>query len=108
MNEYAQGRVWTGAQAYEIGLIDGLGGMETAKENMQQLLGKKVKSPWLMPPLKEGVKISFNISEMNTFTPLKAYNAVNNDYIKLYELWEDYAGDKALMISPELPEILQF
>ena len=109
VNEYAQGRVWTGAQAYEIGLIDGLGGMETAKENMQQLLGKKGKITLVdATTKKEGVKISFNISEMNTFTPLKAYNAVNNDYIKLYELWEDYAGDKALMISPELPEILQF
>ena len=76
---------------------------------MQQLLGKKGKITLVdATTKKEGVKISFNISEMNTFTPLKAYNAVNNDYIKLYELWEDYAGDKALMISPELPEILQF
>jgi ClpP class serine protease len=36
-------RIWTGEQAYSIGLVDELGGMNTAKDIMQELLGKKGK-----------------------------------------------------------------
>jgi protease-4 len=37
----ARGRVWTGAQALEAGLVDGLGGFETALEQAKALAGIK-------------------------------------------------------------------
>lgn len=38
---YADGRVWTGSQAKALGFVDELGGMEKAKEMLQQLTGQK-------------------------------------------------------------------
>ncbi len=38
VNKYAQGRVWTGSQALERGLIDKLGSLETAKFEMKKIL----------------------------------------------------------------------
>ncbi len=38
---YADGRVWTGSQAKALGFVDELGGMEKAKEVLEQLTGKK-------------------------------------------------------------------
>jgi len=109
VKQYAQGRIWTGEQAQNIGLVDELGGLEKAKENMSELIDKKGKITLVdATTKKEGLKISINISELNAFAPVKALNAVNSDYIKLYELWNDFGQDKALMLCPILPETLQF
>ena len=35
----AQGRVWTGAQAYEVGLVDELGGLRAAANRAKRALG---------------------------------------------------------------------
>ncbi len=45
---------------------------------------------------------------MNAYTSVKAFDTINMDYIKLYELWNDFGQDKTLMLSPLLPESLQF
>ncbi|HNX03481.1 MAG TPA: signal peptide peptidase SppA [Candidatus Cloacimonas sp.] len=109
VKQYAQGRIWTGEQAYSIGLVDELGGMDTAKDIMQELIGKKGKLTLVDATTdKEGVTISVNFSELNAYTPVKAFDTINMDYIKLYELWNDFGQDKTLMLSPLLPESLQF
>jgi len=109
VKQYAQGRVWTGEQAQKIGLVDELGGLEKAKESMSELIDKKGKLTLVdATTKKEGLKISINIGELNVFTPVKVMNAVNSDYIKLYELWSDFGQDKALMLCPVVPETLQF
>ncbi len=41
VEEIARGRVWTGAQAREIGLVDELGGFETALATAKELAGLK-------------------------------------------------------------------
>ena len=56
--EYAEGRVWTGNQAKEIGLVDELGGIETAIEIAAELasLGKSYvvfEYPKLRSPIEE-------------------------------------------------------
>ena len=38
VDRIAQGRVWTGSQAYEIGLVDHLGGLHTAVGRVRSLL----------------------------------------------------------------------
>jgi protease-4 len=48
INEVAQGRVWTGAQARERGLVDGLGGIEEA-----------VKSAARRASLAEGYRVEY-------------------------------------------------
>ena len=39
VHEIAQGRVWSGVEAKEIGLVDHLGGMETALDRAAALAG---------------------------------------------------------------------
>jgi protease-4 len=56
--QYAEGRVWTGNQALEIGLVDELGGIERAIEIAAELanLGKSYvvfEYPKLRSPLEE-------------------------------------------------------
>lgn len=45
VDEIAQGRVWTGAQAAEIGLVDRLGGMDTAFALVREELGLEADAP---------------------------------------------------------------
>jgi len=109
VHEYAQGRIWTGAQALDIGLIDDLGGLDVAVNNMRDLTGLKGKLVLVDATTSEtGIKMSFDQDKLNAWTPLKAFNSLSSDYVKLYELWEDFAGDKALMLSEDVPELIQF
>jgi len=41
----AQGRVWTGRQAAQVGLIDGLGGLDRALASIRSLLGEPADAP---------------------------------------------------------------
>lgn len=41
VDEIAQGRVWTGSDAYELGLVDNLGGIQDAIEEASRLAGLK-------------------------------------------------------------------
>lgn len=43
VEKYAKGRVWTGKQALEFGLVDALGGMDVASELMVEKLGLQDK-----------------------------------------------------------------
>ena len=43
--QLAKGRIWTGEQALELGLVDALGGMETAMVEVRDLLGLEGDAP---------------------------------------------------------------
>jgi len=55
VNEIGRGRIWTGAQAKELGLVDELGGVLKAVELVKQKLGvppeKDVELDWKRPPV---------------------------------------------------------
>jgi len=109
VHEYAQGRIWTGSQALDLGLIDGLGGMDVATEHMCDLTGVKGKIVLVDATTSpKGIKMNIDKDKLSAWTPLKAFNSLSKDYIKLYEMWEDFAGDKALMLSEDVPELIQF
>ncbi len=48
VHEVAQGRVWTGRQAAELGLVDGLGGLERALASVRSLLDLPPDSPLIL------------------------------------------------------------
>jgi protease-4 len=50
MHEVAQGRVWTGAQALERGLVDDLGGLDVAIEHARELAGVEEETGILRLP----------------------------------------------------------
>ena len=56
VNEIAQGRVWTGRRAAEIGLVDSLGGLETALAMAKAEAGleQDVRTQWVVYPQPKG------------------------------------------------------
>ena len=52
MNEFAQGRVWTGTQAMQAGLVDTLGGLDVAEAVARELAGLDADSRtnWVVYP----------------------------------------------------------
>jgi protease-4 len=57
VEQIARGRVWTGAQAHEVGLVDALGGFDTALELAKELAGLRpeqhVRAVPVRPPRHE-------------------------------------------------------
>jgi protease-4 len=52
VEEVARGRVWTGAQANEIGLVDELGGFETALVRAKELAGLDVEQEYTLAQVR--------------------------------------------------------
>jgi len=109
VHQNAQGRIWTGEQALKIGLVDDLGGMDVALDNMREISKLKGKLTLVDATSNlKGIKVEMDANGFNSYLPFKALNLMSEDYLKLYELWDDFAADKALMLSPIVPENIQF
>jgi protease-4 len=109
VHQYAQGRIWTGAQALEIGLVDDLGGLDVALQNMQDVTGIKGKLKLVDATSKDqGISVEMSSGPLMHILPVKALEAMSADYKKLYELWDDFYSEKALMYCPVSTEDVQF
>jgi protease-4 len=109
VHEYAQGRVWSGKQAYDLGLVDDLGGMDKAVEHMRQLTGIKGEIELVDATSKENT-IDINmkpISLTKAFLPEMALE-IEDSYRQVYELWKQYEGQNALLLCPVQELILDF
>jgi protease-4 len=66
VEEIARGRVWTGVQALEIGLVDELGGFETALAAAKELAGLKLEREYTVvqvrPPRHELLPLPFPLA----------------------------------------------
>ncbi|MDD3236372.1 MAG: hypothetical protein PHH43_08625, partial [Candidatus Cloacimonetes bacterium] len=56
----------------------------------------------------KGMSIDMSSNPLVKMLPIKALETMSADYIKLYELWDDYSGDGALMLCPFMPETIEF
>lgn len=109
VHEHAQGRIWTGEQALDIGLIDDLGGMDVAVENMRELTGITGKIKLVDATTgDEGIHVQMSSNPLMSLMPMKALESISADYLKLYELWQNFSNDQALMLTTEVPEDIQF
>lgn len=109
VHEIAQGRVWTGEQALENGLIDALGGLDTAIEAMREITGIKGKITLVDATTSEqGVQIKMEGNPLGISTHNAALDTLLGDYIQIYELWRDFGNESALMLSPVQLEPVQF
>ncbi|MFA5484308.1 MAG: signal peptide peptidase SppA [Candidatus Cloacimonadaceae bacterium] len=105
----AQGRVWTGEQAKNNGLIDDLGGLDVALNHMREVSGITGKIRMVdATSSNEGISVQLNSNSLMNVLGLEALEAVSEEYIKVFELWQDFAGENALMLSPINPEKQQF
>lgn len=89
IHNIAQGRVWTGKDGYEIGLIDTLGGLTTAIEIAKNLAGiNKIIDPKLIVyPRKKSVisKLIKNLTSAKNSQPYMLINKAEK-FIKDFEL----------------------
>ena len=109
VHEYAQGRVWSGKQAYDIGLVDDLGGMDKALEHMRQLTGIKGEIELVDATSKEdAIEINMKpLSLTKAFLPDMVLE-IEDSYKQVYELWKQFEGQNALMLCPVQEVILDF
>ncbi len=101
IHELAQGRVWTGEQAKNNGLIDDLGGMDVALKHLKEIA--KIKGPIRAVDATSsasGINVNMQSNSLIKALKLDAVHALNSEYLKIYELWNDFAGEKALLLSP--------
>ena len=76
VNEIAQGRVWSGARALEIGLVDQLGGLDEAVESAAiraNLVGHKTKL--FEQELSEGEQFFKQLFDSSLYTSLRSGNS---------------------------------
>lgn len=105
----AQGRVWTGAQALEIGLVDALGGLDVASAQMRELTGIKGEMKLVDATSSDsGFQVNMKSNPLLGMLPLGALEAISEDYVRLFELWEDFGSENVLMYSPYSSEIISF
>ncbi len=64
VNEVGQGRVWTGAQALEVGLIDGLGGLREAALQGKELVGLEPDDDVALLPYPQPKPLAEQIGEV--------------------------------------------
>ncbi len=105
VHEIAQGRVWTGAQAKDIGLVDALGSMDEAVAQMREVAGIKGEIR-LVDATSSGKGLDITISGgklLNMAVPQSLQN-ISEEYIKLYEMWQDFEGENAFYLSPVIAE----
>ena len=81
VNEIAQGRVWTGTKALEIGLVDEIGGLDEAVQAAAELAGITDYAIWRVEPeaSRRQQIIESLTAEIRTLAP-----AVNRDPITQY------------------------
>ncbi len=110
VHRLAQGRVWTGEQAMENGLIDDLGGMDKAIEHMRELTGIKGKMTLIDATTSSDDGFSFEMDSdpLGSLPQMQMLNSLTGDYKELYELWRDFQNDSVLMLSPVDAESLSF
>jgi protease-4 len=101
VHEIAQGRVWTGEQAKNNGLVDDLGGMDIALQHMRELTGIKGSIRLVdATSSQEGIQLEIESRSLMNMLGLGAFDSMSKEYIQIFELWQDFSEEKALMLSP--------
>ncbi|MDO9576871.1 MAG: signal peptide peptidase SppA [Candidatus Cloacimonadales bacterium] len=100
VHKVAQGRVWTGKQALDCGLVDALGGMNVAVVEMQKLMktDKKLRLVEYNDSDKT-MKLEFPI-DASTYIPEQLQTVW-----KISETVKQFDDDNIQMILPYVPEI---
>ena len=102
VNKYAQGRVWTGRQALERGLVDELGSLEKAKSEMKKILntGNDLQIIKLQKIDTDGfIKLSLSGKLAYFIDPSLALPSYLRESITNYRTINKLSKEKILMIN---------
>lgn len=117
VHEVAQGRVWTGAQAHSVGLVDELGGLRTAVSRARASLGLAEDAdvalvpfpatPTLADQLRElmGVRIAAWLDEASPLALLDGVAPRSRALRELRALLSALPMNQPLALAPSLPDI---
>ena len=104
----AQGRVWTGRQAREIGLVDELGGMRVALDRVRSELDLAPDADVLIVPYPEPTTLSQEIAELldaRVAEAVAGHLPLPNAVRALESWWADLPLESPLLVPPLLVEI---
>ncbi|MFO7660530.1 MAG: signal peptide peptidase SppA [Candidatus Cloacimonadaceae bacterium] len=101
IDNVAQGKIWTGKEAIQIGLVDELGDMQDAVAKIKTLANIKNEVE-LVPVMssEKGFQISVGMDARIPFMPEVYGSEVLQKYIKMFEKWQELESNKALYVSP--------
>lgn len=96
----AQGKIWTGVQGKDIGLVDELGGMKEAVAKIKELA--KVKHDIMLVDASRGDKMSIGVEMQPLMSMLPFGNVISETggFLGLYDRWLQYQGEKVLFATP--------
>jgi protease-4 len=101
VHNIAQGRVWTGTQAKERGLVDEIGGLDVAKKEMQKLLktNKKIKLVNMNKSVQDGLEINIDGSPFSFgFSSKFFFNKDMETMKKAYETIQNAEQERILLV----------
>ena len=101
VHEIAQGRVWTGLRAKELGLVDEHGGMKEAIEVMKELIGhNEVElSNYSYQPSGLAIGLNFSGTMNRIINPLELPEELDS-LMRYKELYDTWPGERALYLLP--------
>lgn len=107
VHEIAQGRVWTGANAQKLGLVDQIGGLEDAIAVAQELAGldgyRVLEYPAIKEPLQQLIEDYLMEEEVNTKALLKTQLGELQPY---YDFLDEVRTAKG--VQARLPFLIPF
>lgn len=96
VDEIAQGRVWSGADALELGLVDELGGLTTAIETAKDLAGLEDYRTVDLPERKEPFEQIFeDLFGQTRIFLMKNELGENYRYLRYFEMLKQQSGVQA-------------
>lgn len=107
VNEIAQGRVWTGQRAIEIGLVDRLGGLEDAITSAAKLADldeyRTVDYPAVKDPIQQFIEEITGVEETRTRSAIKSQLG---DWYPYYKFLQEIQSSKGM--QARLPFMVPF
>ncbi len=98
VHKIAQGRVWSGLSAFKLGLIDDLGGLDKAKEEIKNLAHLKHKIR--LVEYRGKSKNPFAFTQIGTNVALSAMPKELKDTYNLFKNFSLYQNEQVLMLTP--------
>jgi protease-4 len=99
VHEIAQGRVWTGKQAKDRGLVDELGGMKKAQEMMKEIAGLKGEIKLVEFEVSDK-SFEFNPFALMTTKAIEQLPAEMSRMLNIFSEMNSYENEKILLLMP--------
>lgn len=110
VDEVARGRIWTGAQAHELGLVDALGGHAVAQDAVRSLLGLPTDAPLRLRPYPPPPSLTDRVRGRDLEDPAEqqvaaAVAALRGDPGALLDVIGRMAGPAGMLTMPFVPRL---